>query len=40
MQAVMEFLLRHESPPLPPKFDAARVRRWLPQIDQEIRGVL
>ena len=40
MQAVMEFLLRHESPPLPAKFDAARVRRWLPQIDQEIRGVL
>jgi hypothetical protein len=40
IQAVVEYLLRHETPALPPKFDAARARRWLPQIDQEIRGVL
>ena len=40
IQAVLEYLLRHETPALPPKFDAARARRWLPQIDQDIRGVL
>jgi hypothetical protein len=40
IQAVLEFTLRHETPPFPRKFDAARVRRWLPQIDQELRGVL
>jgi hypothetical protein len=40
VQAVMEYLVRHETPAWPARFDAARVRRWLPQIDQELRGVL
>jgi hypothetical protein len=40
MQALIEFALKHETPPMPAKFDAARIRRWLPQIDQELRGVL
>jgi hypothetical protein len=40
MHALIEYLLRHDAPPLPAAFDAARARRWLPQIDQELRGSL
>jgi hypothetical protein len=40
MQAVMEYLLKHECPALPSRFDAARARRLLPRIDQEIRSML
>jgi hypothetical protein len=40
VQAVMEYILKHECPALPRKFDAARVRRLLPRIDQEIRSLL
>ena len=40
MQALMEYLLRHETPAWPSRFDAARVRRWLPRIDQELRAAI
>ncbi len=40
MQALIEYVLRHDTPPLPARFDAARARRWLPQIDQELRAVI
>lgn len=37
MQAVLEYVLSHREGVLPQSFDAARVRRWLPRIDQELR---
>jgi len=40
IQALVEYVLRHETPPLPAAFDAARARRWLPQIDMELRGLI
>jgi hypothetical protein len=40
VQAVMEYILRHETPALPLRFDAARARRWLPRIDQELRAAI
>lgn len=40
IQALIEYVLRHDTPPLPPRFDAARARRWLPQIDQELRAAI
>jgi hypothetical protein len=39
VQAVMEYLVRNAAE-LPRKFDAARARRLLPQIDQELRALL
>lgn len=40
VQAVIEYLLRHRPTPLPAAFDAGKARRWLPQIDEELRGVM
>lgn len=40
LQALLEYALKNEAPALPPKFDAARVRRWLPRVDQELRQTL
>jgi hypothetical protein len=34
--AVLEFVLANREGRLPPRFDAARARRWLPAIDQEL----
>ena len=40
-QALVEYLLAAElEEPLPDRFDAATVRRWLPAIDEELAGVL
>jgi hypothetical protein len=38
--AVLTYCLDHGSPTFPPAFDAARARRWLPAIDQELRQAL
>ncbi|HYE60515.1 MAG TPA: hypothetical protein VD997_00840 [Phycisphaerales bacterium] len=41
VQAVIEYVLRNDAPaPLPLKFDAAKARRWLPRIDQELRAAI
>lgn len=37
VRAVLEYALAHREGSLPASFDAARVRRWLPRIDQELR---
>lgn len=37
VQAVIEYALAHMGSPLPDRFDAAKVRRWLPRIDSELR---
>ncbi len=37
VRAVVEYALAHETPAFPATFDAARVRRWLPRIDEELR---
>jgi hypothetical protein len=39
MQAVMEYLVQHMAE-LPQKFDAARARRILARIDQELKALL
>lgn len=36
LAAVLEFVLARRDGPFPPRFDAARARRWLPAIDQEL----
>jgi hypothetical protein len=41
VEAVLEFVLSHRIPvALPAKFDAARARRWLPEIDAQLRSEL
>lgn len=41
VEAVVNYLIEHRNGQgLPPKFDAARARRWYPEIDTELRGVL
>ena len=35
---IIDYTLRHRPEPLPPKFDAARVRYWFPRFDEEMRG--
>jgi hypothetical protein len=37
VQAVLEYALERAAPAFPAAFDAARVRRWLPEIDTELR---
>ncbi len=37
VEAVVRYVLERASRPLPPSFDAALARRWLPQIDRELR---
>lgn len=37
VEALMAFLLRHEfEHEIPRSFDAATVRRWFPEVDQEL----
>ncbi|MDX2132738.1 MAG: hypothetical protein SFY69_11875 [Planctomycetota bacterium] len=40
VQSVVEYVLDHWDGEIPPRFDAARVRRWLPRIDEELRGTI
>ncbi len=41
IEAVVQSLLSHGmDAQLPPKFDAARARRWVPGIDQELRRAI
>jgi hypothetical protein len=40
VKALVEYLLRNEAPALPLRFDAAKARRWLPRIDQELRAAI
>jgi hypothetical protein len=41
VEAVVSYLITHRNGEgLPPKFDAARARRWYPEIDRELRGGL
>lgn len=37
VQAVVEYALANLTMPLPGRFDAAKVRRWLPRIDSELK---
>ena len=37
VERVVEYCLTRREEPLPLKFDAARARRWFPEIDREIR---
>lgn len=34
--AVLEFVIARREAPFPARFDAARARRWLPTIDEEL----
>lgn len=38
IEQVVAYVLRNRAEPLPPKFDAARVRYWFPKFDAEMRG--
>jgi len=41
IEAVLKFVMTHlPEQGWPPKFDAARARRWVPQIDRELRTAL
>ncbi|CAG1007878.1 hypothetical protein PHYC_03490 [Phycisphaerales bacterium] len=40
IQCVIEYVLLHWEGGLPVRFDAARARRWLPRIDEELRETL
>lgn len=40
VQCVVEYVLQHWDGELPVRFDAARARRWLPRIDEELRETL
>lgn len=40
VQVVMEYVLANRALPLPERFDAARVRRWLPLIDSELPSLI
>lgn len=41
IEAVVGYVLDHrDSAPLPPSFDAARARRWFPEIDEALRETL
>ncbi len=41
VEAVLRYVVEHEPErALPPTFDAARARRWLPAIDSEIRTAM
>lgn len=41
IEALLQFLLSRRVPQaLPARFDAARARRWIPEIDQELRTEL
>ncbi len=41
IEAVVGYLIEHrDTTPLPPAFDAARARRWFPDIDEALRGSL
>ncbi len=36
-QAIVEYALANREAPLPAAFDAARVRRWMPRVDLDLR---
>jgi hypothetical protein len=38
LERLIEHVLRVRREELPERFDAARVRRWLPEIDRDFRG--
>ncbi len=38
IEQVVAYAMRHRAEELPAKFDAARVRYWFPQFDQEMRS--
>jgi len=41
IEAVLKYVMTHvPEQGWPPKFDAARARRWIPQIDRELRTAL
>ncbi len=40
VQAAVEYSLSHGGPTLPARFDAARIRRYLPQMDDDLRATL
>ncbi|GJQ29283.1 MAG: hypothetical protein HBSAPP03_11670 [Phycisphaerae bacterium] len=37
VQRILEYVLAHRWEALPSEFDAARARRWLPRIDEDLR---
>lgn len=40
VQCVVEYVLAHWEGAIPERWDAARARRWLPRIDEELRTTL